>query len=107
MKPVDAVAIALALCVVVNLYVKKRRAVKIPPGPKGYPIVGNLLDWPKEKEWVTFAQWREQYGAFIIMRSLPHPLTTSVVRRRHCLCQPTGQIRSRRQLCSCRFGAPR
>ena len=34
----------------------------LPPGPKGLPIVGNILDMPSQKEWLTFAKWGEQYG---------------------------------------------
>lgn len=35
----------------------------LPPGPKGYPIIGNLLDEPSDgKPWVTYRQWGHQYG---------------------------------------------
>lgn len=34
----------------------------LPPGPKGLPVVGNILDMPSEKEWLTFAQWGERWG---------------------------------------------
>jgi len=33
-----------------------------PPGPKGYPIIGNLLDAPAEKPWITYAEWGQTYG---------------------------------------------
>jgi hypothetical protein len=33
-----------------------------PPGPPGLPLIGNLLDWPADKEWVTYCKWAEQYG---------------------------------------------
>ncbi|KAK0479598.1 cytochrome P450 [Armillaria novae-zelandiae] len=33
-----------------------------PPGPRGLPLIGNLLDMPSEKEWLTFAKWGEKYG---------------------------------------------
>jgi hypothetical protein len=35
----------------------------LPPGPKGYPLVGNVLDMPEHHEWETYAKWGEQYGA--------------------------------------------
>ncbi|KZO94970.1 cytochrome P450 [Calocera viscosa TUFC12733] len=31
-----------------------QRRIPVPPGPKGYPIIGNLLDMPKEQEWLVF-----------------------------------------------------
>ena len=34
----------------------------LPPGPKGLPLIGNMLDMPKEHEWVTFTEWKRKYG---------------------------------------------
>jgi len=33
-----------------------------PPGPKGYPFIGSLLEAPTEKPWLTYAEWGETYG---------------------------------------------
>ena len=38
------------------------RCVKLPPGPKGWPIFGNSLDAPKRYEWKTYQRWSQQYG---------------------------------------------
>ncbi|KAF9494310.1 cytochrome P450 [Pleurotus eryngii] len=32
----------------------------LPPGPKGYPIVGNLLDLPSKQQWVKFLEWSKE-----------------------------------------------
>lgn len=40
------------------------RGLPLPPGPKGYPIIGNLLDLPPDKPWVTFHEWSKIYGVF-------------------------------------------
>ncbi|KAK0231788.1 cytochrome P450 [Armillaria nabsnona] len=44
------------------LVYRPRRNAPFPPGPRGLPLAGNLLDMPSEKEWLTFAKWGEIYG---------------------------------------------
>ena len=34
----------------------------LPPGPKGYPLIGNLFDMPVHKPWVVYDEWRKIYG---------------------------------------------
>jgi hypothetical protein len=34
---------------------------KVPPGPRGWPILGNALDL-REKQWLKFSEWRKTYG---------------------------------------------
>jgi hypothetical protein len=38
---------------------------KLPPGPRGYPIIGNLLDLRSDKRRLKFAEWQEKYGQSI------------------------------------------
>lgn len=46
------------------VYHRIRRASNLPrpPGPPGLPLIGNLLDIPKEYSWVTYREWSRQYG---------------------------------------------
>jgi hypothetical protein len=34
----------------------------LPPGPKGYPLIGNLFDLPIDKPWLVYDEWRKTYG---------------------------------------------
>ncbi|CAL1696588.1 unnamed protein product [Somion occarium] len=42
------------------------RKGKLPPGPKGVPLFGNLFQLSKDA-WVTFAEWKHQYGPLVYM----------------------------------------
>jgi hypothetical protein len=52
----------------------KRQAVRtrlpLPPGPKPLPIIGNLLDIPREKEWLTYLDWNKRYGDVVCVEAL-------------------------------------
>ncbi|KAG2156216.1 cytochrome P450 [Suillus clintonianus] len=40
----------------------KKNPAPYPPGPPGRPLVGNLLDMPQVRPWLTLAQWGKTYG---------------------------------------------
>jgi hypothetical protein len=37
---------------------------KLPPGPRGYPIIGNLLEM-SAGQWLKFSEWHKKYGQFV------------------------------------------
>ena len=39
---------------------------KLPPGPRGYPVIGNLLDLRDVQEF-RFAKWQKKYGQFVCL----------------------------------------
>jgi hypothetical protein len=45
-------------------------AYRRPPGPKGYPIIGNLFDMPSGNEVFVWAEWRQKWGTCIFRVSL-------------------------------------
>jgi len=34
-----------------------------PPGPRRYPIIGNLLNFPRDHFYDAFTRWQKEYGA--------------------------------------------
>ena len=39
-----------------------KKQLPYPPGPKRFPIVGNLFSMPSEEEWVTYRKWSDEFG---------------------------------------------
>jgi len=35
----------------------------LPPGPKGLPLIGNLMDIPAEFAWKMYHKWSKEHGA--------------------------------------------
>ncbi|VDB97878.1 unnamed protein product [Peniophora sp. CBMAI 1063] len=45
---------------------------KLPPGPPGYPVLGNALQL-KDKQWLLFSSWRKTYGDIIYLNAAGQP----------------------------------
>ncbi|EIN03940.1 CyP450 monooxygenase [Punctularia strigosozonata HHB-11173 SS5] len=45
------------------------------PGPKPYPIIGNLFDLPHERQWIKFTEWARLYGEIVHV----HTFGTSII----------------------------
>ncbi|KZT68558.1 cytochrome P450 [Daedalea quercina L-15889] len=57
--------IALLCASVYSLLVRSRRQ-RLPPGPTGFPFVGNAFQIPKEFPEYTYAAWAKTYGSDLI-----------------------------------------
>ncbi|KAK4553134.1 hypothetical protein LTR86_009861 [Recurvomyces mirabilis] len=58
-------AVAIAAVVVSYRYYAFRR--RLPPGPPGWPLIGNLLEAPKSHPWLTFTELHKKYGPVFSM----------------------------------------
>lgn len=92
-------ALLLSLTVFYRWHSKVR--LPLPPGPKGYPIVGNLFDKPTEYHWVKYLEWSKQYSASLLLSTLflideNDPQLDSDVISFHVFGQPTIILNSRK-----------
>ncbi|KAI6033982.1 cytochrome P450 [Pisolithus microcarpus] len=46
----------------VKQMVSKTKPAPFPPGPKPLPLLGNMLDMPSVKPWLTFSDWANKFG---------------------------------------------
>ena len=61
MIDLQLVALCIVLVFAAGAFLRQKRR-SLPPGPRGYPLIGNLFDLPREKEWLTYAEWGKKYG---------------------------------------------
>ena len=49
---------------------RRRRGIPYPPGPRSWPIIGNLLDAPKQSPWAAYADMSKKHGLDVIIETL-------------------------------------
>ena len=82
----DILAFVLLVYLVRCVYVSSDRG-PVPPGPRGWPIIGNLFDMPAGHQWQTFALCGHKWGMSDILLAYYIHSILSVPHRRHRLDQ--------------------
>jgi hypothetical protein len=56
------IVLAVTVLAVEQWRKRSKRSLPFPPGPRGLPVIGNVLDLPQEKPTETYEAWYSEHG---------------------------------------------
>lgn len=66
MSIIPLTSVVCAILAIVFLWLRYwRTARKLPPGPMGYPLIGNVFDMMVSEMWVVAQKWGRIYGVLL------------------------------------------
>ena len=63
---------------------KYRNSPPLPPGPRGWPILGSFFEMPESFEWLHWSKFKSLYGEYIIRHSIVYHQTDILITTRAC-----------------------
>ncbi|KAH0580769.1 hypothetical protein H2248_002253 [Termitomyces sp. 'cryptogamus'] len=66
-----ALFLAWILASVIRHYFER---LKMPPGPTGLPLLGNVFQMPTVMPWLRFAEFSQKYGPVVSFNAAGHPV---------------------------------
>lgn len=103
-----AVGTFCVMQIVRYLYHSLRSTQDLPPGPKPLPLIGNLHQLPKTRQWYEFYRWSKEYGPvmYLSMAGQPFVVISSDAAAQDLLSRRGQQYsdRPRRVMVRCGFG---
>jgi hypothetical protein len=69
-SPTSQAAIVCVALTIILIALSNRRntsRLSFPPGPRSFPLIGNVFDLPKLHSWSTFDKWIKIYGTLVLV----------------------------------------